>query len=185
MMIRWTRFNLNLMVAVVVALVVGCKTPEKKKEEEVVATMRLFEETSRNPMGGTQEAPIYREHPVTLYVAKDPFLTETRIKDVKVLNVVGGFALRVEFDRQGRWLLEQYTAATKGRHIAIFSQFVTPPEKAMNKGRWLAAPKISTHITDGVLVFTPDASREESEQIALGLNNVWRISQSKNYFKDE
>jgi hypothetical protein len=38
--------------------------------------------------------------------------------------------------------------------------------------RWLAAPVISHRIGDGVLVFTPDATREEAEEIALGLNNV-------------
>ena len=42
----------------------------------------------------------------------------------------------------------------------------------MAEGRWLAAPRINKRIADGVLVFTPDATREEAEQIALGLNNL-------------
>ena len=42
----------------------------------------------------------------------------------------------------------------------------------MKDYRWLAAPVISHRISDGVLVFTPDATREEAEEIALGLNNV-------------
>jgi hypothetical protein len=31
---------------------------------------------------------------------------------------------------------------------------------------------MNKRITDGVLVFTPDTTREEAENIALGLNNV-------------
>ena len=42
----------------------------------------------------------------------------------------------------------------------------------LNAGRWLAAPLVQTHITDGLLVFTPDATREEADQIAAGLNTV-------------
>ena len=52
--------------------------------------------------------------------------------------------------------------------IAIFSQF----GEEMKDYRWLAAPVINRRISDGVLVFTPDATREEAEEIALGLNNV-------------
>ena len=37
---------------------------------------------------------------------------------------------------------------------------------------WLAAPLIRRPIADGVLTFTPDASREEAEKIVKGLNNV-------------
>ena len=40
------------------------------------------------------------------------------------------------------------------------------------EARWLAAPRISQRIKDGVLVFTPDATREEAERIVRGLNNV-------------
>jgi hypothetical protein len=32
-------------------------------------------------------------------------------------------------------------------------------------------------ISDGVLVFTPDASREEADRIVLGLNNVAKEAQ--------
>ena len=68
----------------------------------------------------------------------------------------------------GTALLEQCTTRNRGRRIAIFSQF----GEKMKDYRWLAAPVISRRITDGVLVFTPDATREEAEEIAAGLNNV-------------
>ena len=42
---------------------------------------------------------------------------------------------------------------------------------------WLAAPMTNKRISDGVLVFTPDASREEADRIVLGLNNVAKEAQ--------
>ena len=74
-------------------------------------------------------------------------------------------------NRQGSWLLEQYTAKPH-KHILVFSQFFSPGEEKMNAGRWLAAPMVGTHIVDGRFIFTPDATREEAQRIALGLNNV-------------
>jgi len=35
----------------------------------------------------------------------------------------------------------------------------------------LAAPLIQRRISDGVLSFTPDATRADTDEIALGLNN--------------
>ena len=35
--------------------------------------------------------------------------------------------------------------------------------------RWLAAPVFTKRITDGVLVFTPDCTREEADRIVKGL----------------
>ena len=57
-----------------------------------------------------------------------------------------------------------YTSQYKGQHIAVFSQF--------GDARWLAAPQITQQISDGVFVFTPDATMEESERIVRGLNNI-------------
>ena len=94
------------------------------------------------------------------------------MKQAKVIDVPGGYELSVQFDTEGAWLLEQYAAASRGQHIAIFSQFADPPDYKLNKGRWLAAPKITAHISNGWLIFVPDATREEAERIATGLNNV-------------
>jgi hypothetical protein len=86
-----------------------------------------------------------------------------------VIEALGSFQIMVQFDRRGTWLLEQYTTAHRGRRIGIFSQF--------GDARWLAAPMMNKRISDGVLVFTPDASREEADRIVLGLNNVAKEAQ--------
>ena len=85
-----------------------------------------------------------------------------------MIDVVGGFALRIQFDLDGTVLLEEYTVENRGRKMAIFSQFGAQ----IKDYRWLAAPVISHRITDGVLIFTPDATREEADEIAIGLNHV-------------
>jgi preprotein translocase subunit SecD len=112
-------------------------------------------------------------------VQKSPVLDERYVKEAKVVDVRGGFALQFQLDRQGTWLLEQISAQNPGRHLAIFSQFAEPPKEPLNKGRWLAAPSINYRISNGVLVFTPDATREEAEQIVIGLNNVAKKLQDK------
>ena len=117
-------------------------------------------------------ANISRANPVMVNVQKSPFLTEASVKEAKVVEVIGGFALRLKFDRQGGWLLEQYSTANLGKHVAIFSEFASPSDEKLNQGRWLAAPRINQRITDGTLAFTPDATRAEAEQIVVGLNNV-------------
>ena len=171
MLVRGNGFNLYLTLAVLLASMVGCKTPHSE-DRKVLSTLRLHLETRPDPMGRTEVAEVYRGSPVKFSIDKAPFLTEASVQDAKVIDVTGGFALQIQFDRQGSWLLEQYTSANRTKHIVVVSQFVEPGEDKLNKGRSLAAPQINNHITDGLFIFSPDASREEAERIALGLNHV-------------
>ncbi len=174
MLIRGHRFNLYLTAVLALGLVCGCHT-EKSKREKVLATLRLHQEIQNDPTGKSEVVIVHRDPEVKLRIDKQAFLTGSAVKEAKVIDVLGGFALTLQFDRQGTWLLEQYAADSRGRHIAIFSQFVEPGEEKLNQGRWLAAPLMSNVITNGLLTFTPDSTREEADQIALGLNNVARM----------
>ena len=173
MMIRTLRDNLYFFLALVLALpaLSGCRSPEGK-QKNVLSTFRLHLEVARSPGVNSEAVPIYREHPILVNVEKAPFLTEAFIRSAKVIDIVGGFALSVQFDRQGSWLLEQYTTSNRGHRFAVMSQWTIPPEKKINQGRWLAAPQLGTGITNGEFTFTPDATRDEAELIALGLNHV-------------
>ena len=102
--------------------------------------------------------------PFELNVQKIPFVTEFQIEKAAVVDVLGGFSISVQYDRQGSMLLEQYTTGSKGKHMAISAEF--------GQLRWIAAPVITQRIGDGVLVFTPDTSRKEAERIVSGLNRV-------------
>jgi hypothetical protein len=175
MLIRSNVFNLYL-IGVLALGAVGCKALKPPSpEEKLLSTLRLHLETKANPldpMVHTDTAEVYRHSPITFTIDRVPFLTEGNVKEAKVVDVTGGFALEIQFDEQGTWLLEEYTSANRGKHILISSQFVDIGQEKINKGRWLAAPQIRNHLTDGRIAFTPDATREEAERIATGINNV-------------
>jgi hypothetical protein len=175
MVIRVNRFNMYFALALVAGMVCGCQTAAHK-DKILKSTLGVHQEVSHDPTGKTEEIEVGRDHPVKFTIKKEPFLDEGHVKSAKVVDVLGGFALSIEFDRQGKWLLEEYSVGSGGRHFAIFSQFTPPNEDTLNEGRWLAAPRISQRISDGVLLITVDASREEAERIALGLSNVGRAT---------
>jgi preprotein translocase subunit SecD len=168
MNIRWCRFNIYLGLALAWAAVCGCKTSETADPKKLLSTLHLHLEVNRDGTKANEPVPIYRAKPIMINVQKEAFVTDANVASAQVIDVVGGFALRIQFDKSGTSLLEQYTTANRGQRIAVFSQF----GPKLREPRWLAAPVISRRISDGVFTFTPDASREECEEIALGLNNV-------------
>ena len=169
MRIRPNRFNIYLLVALLATLgAAGCQSFGKKKE---ASTLRLHLEVNRDGSDQNAPVPINRSDPIYVNVQKQPFLDEGRVVKAEVIEVMGGFAIFIQFDRQGTWLLEQYSTANKGRHVAIESEF--------GEARWLAAPVMNKRISDGTLVFTPDATHAEAERIVRGLNNVAKASQDK------
>jgi preprotein translocase subunit SecD len=175
MMIRGHRFNIYLLAALAAAVLSGCQSDEYLRKRQL-STLRIHMEAAREGPDHAETVPVYREHPVSVPIIKTPILTEANVTEADVVDDHGGFVLRIKFDRQGTWLLEQYTSENRGRHFAIFSEFVHGPRDKKAEGRWLAAPKISQRITAGVLSFTPDATREEAVNIALGLSNIARKS---------
>jgi hypothetical protein len=176
MKIRWLRFNLYLCVALplALALAAGCQTEQRKRKRQA-STLSIHLEVHPDGTNLNAPVPIYRQQPVMVNVDKAAILTEVDLSEAQVVEVVGGFAIRIKFDRRGTWLLEQKTVDNHGRRFAIYCSF--GPE--LKESRWLAAPIISRRISDGVLVFTPDATRAEADEIALGLNNVGRLVKKK------
>lgn len=158
----------------------GCAaTPEEQKEKEkaaAVSTLRVHLEAPAAQMDFTVRVPVNREPPVSLTVDKEPFLTEADVTEARLVEVVGGFDLQIQFDHHGSLLLEQCTTSNPGRRFAVFSQFGTTAKES----RWLAAPTIARRVTSGTITFTPDASREETERVILGLNNVAKKNKEQN-----
>ena len=172
MKISRLRFNLYLCVAL--AVFVGCQT-EKLKRKHQPSTLRVHIQVHPDGTNMSEPVPIFRERPVMVNVDKIAALTEANLAEAKVVDAVGGFAIRLQFDRRGTWLLEQRSVESRGQRFAIFCQF--GPD--LKESRWLAAPIVARRITDGVLVFTPDATRAEAEEIVLGLNNIARVVKKK------
>jgi len=175
MKIPSTRFNFYLL-GLALALAAGCKTAQQRQLDKIASTFRLHLES--NPDGAESRAVIQIAG-VELYVHDAPFLDERSVTNAAVVDTRdGGFAIRVQYDRHGTLVLDSVTAENRGRRIGIFAQYgAGKPEHS----RWLAAP-YGSPITDGVLIFTPAATREESEEIIVGLNNVARKVHHKNAF---
>jgi preprotein translocase subunit SecD len=167
MLIRWNRFNIYLLAAVTLSFLCGCQSAAHKRKKQA-STLELHMESRADASEQNTEAKILRDHPITLTIAKEPFLNEANVKSAKVVDVPGGFELQIEFDQHGTWVLEAETAENLGKHIAVLAQF----GEELKQTRWLGAPMIHHRMAGGVLAFTPDATREEAEAIALGLNNI-------------
>ncbi len=156
----------------------GCTATKDGKEdpEKAISTLRLHLETPSSMRDFTVRVPVNREPPVMSTVDKEPFLTEADVTSAKLVEVMGGFDLQIQFDHHGSLLLEQVSTSNPGRRFAVFSQFGT---KA-GESRWIAAPVIVRRIASGTITFTPDASRAETERLALGLNNVAKKNLERN-----
>ena len=133
-----------------------------------VAELRIHLEGDAGSAASSQAISVMRSQPVLVNIVKEPLLTEADIVSAQLIETPGGFALDVKFDELGGWALEQNSAANPGRHLAIFAQWSDKPAE----GRWLAAPLIARRIASRELAFTPDASREEMEQLVKGLSDI-------------
>lgn len=142
----------------------GCVSPGQKKEEKQLATLRIFLESPYEDPGRTALVPVFRADPMPVRIDRNPILDETHVVRAEVVDVIGGYAMQIQFDFHGTLVLQQVSNAYRGQRLVIFSSF---PE-----GRWLTAIRMNRPIMDGILVFTPDASREEALKIVTGLNNV-------------
>src|ERR1041385_7991420 len=169
------RFNIYLFsLALVVAA--GCKTDQERQQNKLATTFRLHLEGNQ---AGTQSTAVIDIAGIELSVNNTPFLDETSVTNAAVVDTRdGGYAIRVQYDRHGTLVLDNVTTENRGRRIAIFTQYGAG---TLEHSRWLAAP-YGSPITDGALIFTPLATREESEEIVSGLNNVARKAHPKNTF---
>jgi hypothetical protein len=156
----------NIILAFLLLFVPGCKTGDAKDKKSEATFLRFHLETNRDGTKHNATVPISRADPVYLTVERNAALDEGFIRKAEVVDVDehGGFAIKITFDETGTQRLDYLTTANKGRHLVINARWT--------EDRWLAAPLINKRISNGVLVFTPDASREEADRIVEGLQNV-------------
>lgn len=155
------RFNFYLLAVLCAGLVGSCAT---KKEKKLVTTLRVHAEASDNTTF-KRKVKLFERDPFEMTVDQSTLLTEAEVETASIVDALGGFAFVINFNKRGQWLLDQHSSLNLGRHLAIFVQYGEKSAKA----RWLAAPIISNRISDGALIFTPDCTREEAEQVAKGL----------------
>ena len=126
---------------------------------------------------GTQwclKVQVDRQFPITLTVDRTPVLEEEHVDHAEVIDVIGGFALKITLTERGASLLDAASASYRGLRLAVFSNF--------GQDRWLGAPIMNQRIRNGVLIFTPDATREEAERMVNGLNNVAAKIKKNSFF---
>ena len=160
------RFNLYLLAALLItSLACGCSTTDKKKKtSSKLGTLRVHVASQGNLPGRSQTVKVLRANPVEVTISGDPILSEGNVLHASVVDTHGGFAIKVKFDEDGTWTLEQNSAANPGGHFVIFGQWPG------DTGRWLAAPLITGRIADGVLSFTPDCSYAEATNLVASVN---------------
>ena len=161
---RFPGFNTYLVLALVFAT--GCKLLPHQDDVRIA----FFIEMTPDNTGRNGPMTIGRTDPFVVNVENQPFLDERSVKEASVADAFGSYQITLQLDRRGTWLLEQYTVANRGRRVAIVAHFG-------EESRALAAPVIQKPISDGWLVFTPDASREEADRIVNGLNELAKTTQ--------
>jgi len=159
----WFRLsNWNLAATLALGgLLAGCATGSK---EDQLSTIRIHLEVNPLMERHNMTATVLRAHPIDLIVAEEPLVHEGFLDEAGIVTSGDTFSLRLKFDDTGSRLLANYTAINLGKRMAVMAQF---PES-----RWLAAPVISGRITNGVVMFTPDADLAETRRLIDGLNLV-------------
>jgi len=174
------RFNTYFWLILGLALICGCQTgsSQKKAPKSGYRILRLHLEVNPDGSDRSSTVTVGRQSSFPVNVEKVPFIDEHHLVRASVVeDELGGFAIRCQFNRQGTWLLEQYTVSHKGKRIAVFSELDTL--------RWLAAPLITKSLNDGVFTFTPDATREEVDKLVLGLNGTVKKLRNRTTLNDE
>lgn len=165
-------FN-GFLVLLALTLATGCATSEERKRKKELSNIRIHVEGDSQVDHGSAISVI-RSSPVLLNIEREPILDEHSVVAAMVVEQPGGFAIQVQFNRQGTWILERTTVMSKGKHLAVHSHF--------GENRWLAAPLIMNKNSTGRLTFTPDCTREEAERFVRGMNNaVRRLQQKENW----
>jgi len=163
------RFNLYLTLLLAV-MICGCGTFHKKKPDKISA-VRIHMEAPVGVPGQTRTVTVLRSSPLVVTVDIHPVLSEQNLLAAQLIETPGGFAVRLQFDETGGWMLEQATASNPGKHLVVFGQW----GETSGDGRFLAIPLITGRNSSGVLSFTPDCSREEAQRFVDGLNEVSKM----------
>lgn len=174
-MMKICQISFNIILLIITLCIAGCqstnpakkdsKSATKKKPSKKEATvLRIHPVINRDNTDRSLAISVYRFNPMTFYVDRMPLIDEGYIQQAAVVTNAGTYEIYLQFNQSGVNVLDTITSSFKGRHVAIYCEF--------GESRWLAAPIITGRIANGVYSFTPDASREETERIVRGLNNV-------------
>jgi len=181
----WLRsFNIYFLAAGAV-LASGCGSNRLSPNKEY-ATLSIF-------MEGRQAESLavhIGRDPTPMYIAPEAILTEEDLRKATLVDHPDGtYDIQLTFNDHGKLVLDMQTTSNKGKHLILFAKFPPKGWKEPKEGdaagaekplpgqprmsAWLAAPLIAGNgLSNGSLLFTPDASHAEAQQIVRGLNNM-------------
>ena len=158
-------FNGFLALAVI-AVLTNCATSEESKRKKEMSTLRIHVESDPGNADRTSAISVIRASPILLNIDREAVLDESDVAAATLVGQADGlYSVEIQLTRRGGWILERTSVANRGKHLALFSAFG-------DQARWLAAPLITAKNSSGRLVFTPDATYEESKRFVNGLNNM-------------
>jgi hypothetical protein len=156
----------NIILAMLLLLPLGCKSSEERKRAKEATFMRFHIESNVDGTQHNARVPVYRSSPMMVGVERNAALDEEFMDNVELVaaDEFGNQAIKVTFNDAGKRRLDYVTSSYKGLRLVVQARWT--------ETRWLAAPLMTKRISDGVFIFTPDASPEECERIVAGLKNV-------------
>lgn len=172
---RAARFCFNLLLAVV--LVTALAQPghagqatnapaaksKKEKKPKPIKMIRVHVESKHDLPERSVVAALETGEGLKINVEKLPILNESHMENAALLDSPGGYQLRLKFNSLGAKILESYTSAAVGRHLAVVCD-------VDGEARWLGLPLVRQRIGDGVLTFSPAVPRDIVVRLVDGLN---------------
>lgn len=156
-------FNFLLAIFIAAAMAVaGCASKDDGKGKPL-KHIRVHVESRHDIQERALVAEIGGPGALKFSVEKLPILNEVHVERAALVDQPEGFQMRLKFDSLGTRILESYSSAALGKHFAIMTEID-------GETRWIAAPLVRGRLGDGVLTFTPLASREDMERLVAGLN---------------
>jgi hypothetical protein len=164
----WRRGFNHYLVAALLLGAAGCSTTDKE-DAPPLTSLSVHLEAGSAEAGQSGSVRILRSRPLSINIQFRPFLTQDHVVKADLHDSFGTHDIALHLNREGQLILHNTLRANPGMRIAYFCQFGQEEE-----GRWLAAPRYDPREVQDVLVFTPDASRDESVRVVLGLNQLAR-----------
>lgn len=164
----WRRGFNQYLVATLLLGTAGCSTMDEE-DAPLLTSLSVHLEAGSAEAGQSGAVRILRSRPLSINIQFRPFLTQDHVVKADLHDSFGTHDIALHLNREGQLILHNTLRANPGMRVAFYCQFGKEEE-----GRWLAAPRFDPREIQDVLVFTPDADRDESVRVVLGLNQLAR-----------
>ena len=149
----------------------GCNYPVETKSNK--AQLAFFIEEFAQQETKTMLLKVYQASPKMVHVSPKPVLVGDpgMLKETHVINTQDGLhAIQLDFTTRGQALMEYLTTNYRDRRLYVV---VAQSDQSKTNGvssRCIGVSYIRGTVRGSKMIFTPDASREESESIVELVN---------------